>query len=128
VHAPTLSVRVARPWHLERLAEESRSGSCAPDPVARKHSLAEPIHHVSRAQAVERLAEEVELETRLPRGRAQAIERLAEEVELETRSPRSRARALAHMHMQAKTFELLLAGLALAQMRFQRDSLREPDV
>jgi hypothetical protein len=121
-------VRLARPQRLERLAEENRSGSCASDPVARKHSLAEPIYHVGRAQTVERLAEEVEPETRSPRGRAQTVERLAEEVALETRSPRGRARVLAHMHMQAKTFQLLLAGLAFAQVRFQRDSLREPDV
>ena len=105
VHTPTRSVRVARPQRLERLAEENRSGSCAPDPVARKHSLAEPIYHVCRAQPVERLAEEVELEIRSPRGRA-------------------RVRALT----QAKTFELSLADLTLAQMGFQRDPLREPDV
>src|SRR6266581_6353897 len=88
---------------LERLAEENRSGSCAPDPVARKHSLAEPIYHLCRAQPVERLAEEVELEIRSPRGR-------------------ERVRALT----QAKTFELSLADLTLAQMGFQRDPLREP--
>jgi len=98
-------VHVARPQRLERLAEENRSGSCAPDPVARKHSLAEPIYHVCRAQPVERLAEEVELEIRSPRDRA-------------------REQALT----QAKTFELSLADLTLAQMGFQRDPLREPDV
>ena len=57
---------------------------------------------------------------------ADLVERLAEKVELEIRSPRGRARARALT--QAKTFELLLAGLTLAQMGFQRDPLREPDV
>src|SRR5207253_4853411 len=57
VHAPTRSVRVARPQRLERLAGENLSGSCAPGPVARKHSLAEPIYHAGRPQPVARLAD-----------------------------------------------------------------------
>ncbi|HWN55269.1 MAG TPA: hypothetical protein VNP91_09155 [Methylomirabilota bacterium] len=96
--------------HLERLAEENRSGSRASDDlVARKQPLAESLHHVSRTHAVERLAE---------------VGRLAEEVELEIRSPRGRVRPLT----ETKTLELFLTGFALAQMRFQRHSLGEPDV
>jgi len=90
--------------HLERLADENRSGSRAPDDsVAREKPLAEPVQQISRTQAVERLAEEVELEIR---------------------APRSGVRPLT----ETKALELLLTGLALAQMRFQRDPLREPDV
>jgi hypothetical protein len=104
VHAPARREYGSRPQRLERLTEEDRSRSRAPDDqVAREASLAEPVHHGSRTQAVERPAEEVELETR---------------------SPRSRARELT----ETRSLELLLTGLALAQMRFQRDPLGEPDV
>ena len=104
VHAPARSECVSRPQRLERLTEEDRSRSRArDDPVAREDSPAEPVHHVSRTQAVERLAEGVELETRSPRGRARAL-------------------------TETKGLELLLTGLALAQMRFQRGQLGEPDV
>jgi hypothetical protein len=104
VHAPARSEFVSRPHRLERLTEEDRSRSRAPDdPVAREDSLAEPVHHVGRTQAVERLAERVELEARSPRGRAGAL-------------------------TETKGLELLLTGLALAQMRFQRGQLGEPDV
>jgi hypothetical protein len=104
VHAAAHRGLVGCSQNLERLAEENRSGARAPDdPVAREKPLADPVHHISRTQAVERLAEEVELEIRAPRGGVRPL-------------------------TETKTLELLLTGLALAQMRFQRDPLREPDV
>jgi len=43
---------------------------------------------------------------------------------LKFRTPGGGARALT----DAKSLELLLAGLALAEMRLQRDAFRQPDV
>ena len=71
------------------------------DPLAGRDSLAEPLHHVMRMYGLERLSGEVEV-----------------------RSPSWWVRALT----DAKGLELELAGLALPEMRFQRNPLRQPDV
>jgi hypothetical protein len=71
------------------------------DPVVREDSLTEPLHHVVRTYGFESLPGEVEV--RRPSGWARAV-------------------------TEAKGLELQLAGLALAQMRFQRDLFRQPNV
>jgi len=102
--SPALRAPVNRPHHLDRSIKESRPEAGTPnDPVAREYPLAEPVHHVSRTEAVERPADEVELKVRSPGGGARAP-------------------------TDAKSLELLLAGLALAEMRLQRDALGQPDV
>ncbi len=101
--APARRGPVRRPQDIEHLAEEVGPGAAAPhDPVGREDSLAEAIHQVSRAYA---------------------LKRLADEVEREVRSPERGARTLAG----AKGLELVLARLALAEMRLQRDPFRQPD-
>jgi len=106
VHAAAGSGLGRHPSRRRRSAEENLSRTRAwDDGSARQHPLAEAVQEVDGTHPVERFAEGVELELRVPCGLA-------------------RPRALT----ETKNLEGAPAGFTLAQMGFQRDTLREPDV
>jgi len=115
-HGLVPSVHAAAPERARGVRAASRA-SCRREPVG---IAAASDDRVARKQPLR--SRSTMSVGRMRSKRLAEVGRLAEEVELEIRSPRGRVRPLT----ETKTLELFLTGFALAQMRFQRHSLGDP--